>query len=251
METISANYAASGLRQETLGGRPQLVTPMTMLVSGVLNGSNGPLFYPADEIAKAADAWNHMPLVVDHPQYGGQFISARRPDVLNAIGIGVVLNAQANGGKLVAEAWFDVEATQRVSPAVYTALVRGERLELSTGLRTRNEPAPAGAVYNSGSGPARPYTHVARNHKPDHLAVLPDRVGACPLPLCGVGVMNEFDFAEAFSTEEPLVMPVLNWSGNDAASPPNHGCGCGGGAVLANAEVEEPLPPISAASFGW
>lgn len=67
------------------------------------------------------------------------------------------------------------------------ALEAGRPMELSTGLFTQNEPAPAGATFNG-----RPYDYVARNYRPDHLAVLPDQIGACSLA-DGCGVLAQVD----------------------------------------------------------
>lgn len=158
-----------------------------MLVEGVLNGSKGPLYYPLDEIARNADGWNAMPLTVGHPTApDGSHISARDPAVLNKHGIGYVFRTEANG-KLTGEGWFDVEATRRVDSRILSALEAGRSLELSTGLFTDNEPAPDGAVFNG-----TPYTHVARNYRPDHLAILPDEIGACSRAAgCGVLVNSE------------------------------------------------------------
>src|SRR5690606_20160868 len=92
------------------------------------------------------------------------------------VGVGV-LRKSAYKGKLVAEGWLEVAKLKRVAKQVFNALMRGEPVELSTGLFTDNHPAPRGATYNG-----RQYTHVARNYRPDHLAILTDgRTGACSL----------------------------------------------------------------------
>ena len=48
METVVANFSGKA-RRETWDGREYLVAPATLIVPGVLNGSQGPLFYPPDE----------------------------------------------------------------------------------------------------------------------------------------------------------------------------------------------------------
>lgn len=161
------------VRRETFNGRDYLVAPMTLIVPGVLNGSEGPLYYPPEEIAKDCTAWNGMPIVVAHPVRDGQNVSARDPAILNESGVGYVYRTTCND-KLAAEGWFDVEKTRAVDPRVLSALEQGRPMEISTGLFTENTPADKGATYNG-----TPYTHIARNYKPDHLAVLPDEQGAC------------------------------------------------------------------------
>jgi hypothetical protein len=177
------------VRRERWRGRDYLVAPLAMINPGVLAGSQGPLLYTAQDIARYAVDWEGMPLTVYHPTdpITNRPLSAADPGVLDRQGVGLVRRPYFNG-KLRAEGWFDEEKTRAVSPAVHRMLNAGEPIELSTGLYTDNEPAPVNSIHRE-SG--RPYTHFARRHAPDHLAVLPDQVGACSLKDgCGVGVHN-------------------------------------------------------------
>jgi ribosomal protein L24 len=204
MEIVTANVAGKA-REMTYHGRKYLVAPMTLIVPGVLNGSQGPLYYPLEEVRKDPHAWNHIPIVVYHPMRNGKPVSARRPEILEKSGVGHLFNTHANG-KLTAEGWFDVERTRAVDQRVLTALETNTPMELSTGLTLEQEPAPQGAVYNSPGGP-RPYVAVARNYKPDHLAVLPDQKGACSvLDGCGVLVNRESPLARRSSYFDGLVL---------------------------------------------
>lgn len=179
--TAASKFKTGKVRKEKLQGRDYYVAPASMLVPGVLNGSRGPVYYPEEEASLEPQIWNHVPLVVYHPMENGKFVSARSPEVLEKYGVGLVLRAGFNG-KLRSEAWFDIDNTRRVDERVLQSLENNEPLELSTGLSAELEPAEEGAVYNG-----RSYTHIARNFKPDHLAVLPDQVGACSLDDgCGV-----------------------------------------------------------------
>lgn len=178
------------VRRVTLYGREHLVAPVRMIVPGVLNGSKGPLYYPPEEISKDYTAWNHMPIVVQHPTKDGQAISARSADVLNTQGIGTVLDARITDGKLDANGYFDVALTRKVAPDILSQLESGKPIELSTGLFTENQPAHNGAHFNG-----KKYTYIARNYKPDHLAILPGKVGACSIKDgCGV-LVNEDEYA--------------------------------------------------------
>ena len=197
LSKCTANYAASTTRV-TWNGREYIVAPMVLIREGVLNGSSGPLFYPGSELAKNVDAWNGMPIVLNHPREG----SARRPFVLLKDGMGFVFNARYRQRKLTAEGYFDVEATRQVSPDILTALQSGRTLELSTGLFTDSEEARAGATFNG-----KAYTAIARNYRPDHLAILPTAKGACSrTDGCGVLVncSHEVD-------QEPLDMAAMQF----------------------------------------
>lgn len=187
MERIVANLASS--RRTVRDSRGEhIVAPIRLIVPGVLNGSGGPLLYPKEEVALSTQLWNHIPLVVNHPESG----SARNPEVLDKVGIGKIFNAKIEDGVLVAEGWFNVERTAKVSPQIFAALKADKPIEVSTGLVTKNDVAPEGAELDG-----KPYSFIARNYRPDHLAILPDSVGACSVA-DGCGVLNK---TEEFNTE--------------------------------------------------
>lgn len=172
-----------------LNGRTYTVVPMTLIVPGVLSGSKGPLYYPPEEVRKDHTSWNHTPIVVNHPTDDfGHPLSAREPGVLAKFGIGYVFKSRINNqGKLKAEGWFDNEHTQRVSQKVWNMLQKAKPFELSTGLFTDNELA-----HNGSNWQGKPYSYIARNYRPDHLAILPDKVGACSVrDGCGVLVNGD------------------------------------------------------------
>lgn len=192
MERLAFNRSGN-TRREMLHGRPYLVVPMTLVVEGVLDGSQGPLYYPAEELEKDVEVWNGMPLVGYHPMKGGVPASARNPSVLEAQGLGFTFNTLFSSGKLQAEGWFDLELVDKFDR--YLALNRRIRprleknlpIELSTGLYVNQEPATPGSSFNG-----RPYFAVARRFRPDHVAVLPDAVGACSIKDgCGVLVNHQ------------------------------------------------------------
>lgn len=203
LTTLAANkQASSNVRRATRNGRQYLVAPLTTIVPGILHGSKGALFYPAEEVRRSAKDWDDIPLVVYHPTRNGLPASASDPGVLRRQGIGF-LHASAFRDKLVHEGWFDIEATRRVDPRVLAALERGEPIELSTGLYTDNEPSP-------GTHNGKPYDFIARNLIPDHLAILPDQVGACSLN-DGCGVLVNHEESEMFDENDLLEIPTINY----------------------------------------
>lgn len=188
-ETVTANLAG-GVRRETLDGKEYLVAPLSMIVPGVLPGNKGPLYYPPEEVSKNPDAWNNVPIVVNHPMENGRPIAARNPKVLEKYQIGTVFNSRFDG-RLVAEGWFDVEKTRKTNIGIYEQLINNKPMELSTGLFTDNEPFEG--VHNG-----RTYKFVARNYRPDHLAILLGSRGACSIrDGCGVLVNKKSDKGES------------------------------------------------------
>lgn len=183
---IRLTLNSAKVRRATYNGRDYLVAPLTLIVPGVLPGSKGPLYYPLEEIKANYTEWDWIPIVVNHPYELGQHVWATNPKlnlkILEKSGIGFLLKTNTKGGKLRSEGWFDIEHTQRIEPRIYEALITNTPIELSTGLGTTDE-----QVTGNCPSTGRPYLSIARNYRPDHLAVLPDQVGACSLnDGCGV-----------------------------------------------------------------
>lgn len=162
------------VRNETLEGRSYVVVPMVMIVEGVLNGSNGPLYYPAEELAKIPQVWNHKPAVVYHPQMNGKALSACDPEVIENYKVGLIMNTTFDGKRLKAEAWLEPSRLAVVDNRVQEALDNNTMMEVSTGLFTENE-------MTEGEFNGTAYVGIARNYRPDHLAILPDQIGACSI----------------------------------------------------------------------
>ena len=165
-------------RYDTMEERKFLVAPMIMMVEGVHNGNGGPLYYPADELAKAPASWNMKPVVVAHPDAP----TACDPIILTNRKVGVIMNTTYVDGKLKAEAWLEVDRCAKVDDRIISSIENKEVMELSTGLFTDE-------FEEAGNWNGENYTAVARNFKPDHLALLPDTKGACSVA-DGAGFMR-------------------------------------------------------------
>lgn len=170
------------VRNEILEGRPYLAVPMVMMKEGVLNGSDGPLLYTSEELAKVPQVWNTKPVVVQHPTLNGKSLSACDPDVLEKYRVGMIMNTSWDGQRLKAEAWLEPSRLEAVDSRVLNAVQKGEMMEVSTGLFSEIEPKPG--VFKG-----RHYKGVVRNLRPDHLAILPDSIGACSIA-DGAGLMR-------------------------------------------------------------
>lgn len=182
MEYVGITTNGRPARRVVRNGKAWLVAPITGIVPGVLPGSRGPLFYPSRECKRSAPSWNGIPITRYHPMAtNGQHVSVNSPGIMSKQGIGYLKDTKWRG-KLVHEGWFDEQKTRAVDMRVYNALITGEPMEVSTGLFTDNVPAP-------GTHNGRSYQFVARNYKPDHMAVLPDQIGACSVrDGCGLNV---------------------------------------------------------------
>lgn len=188
MERLTFNIGGGAIRREDLKGRRHMVVPMVMLVEGVVPGSNGPLLYPGEEVERWAPSWNYRPIVSYHPEQNGQGVSACDPLILDTQEVGVTMNIvcddQPNTGlkRWRGQAWLDEERLQKIDSDTYDALMRNEKVEVSTGLYTENEQTP-------GEFKGESYTAIARNYKPDHLAILFGKQGACSVAQ-GAGLLQ-------------------------------------------------------------
>jgi hypothetical protein len=171
LERFISNLSTK-VRRDTLEGKEYIVAPVVMLTEGVHQGNGGPLYYPGEELAKVPAVWNHKPLVVYHPTDG----IACTPAVLNTRKVGLIFNAayDAKAKKLRAEAWIDPERAAKVDSRIIECLDCKKVMEVSTGLFTENE-----MVEGEWNGES--YIAIAKNYKPDHLALLPDQKGACSI----------------------------------------------------------------------
>jgi hypothetical protein len=186
-------------RQAQLEGRPHYVCPVVMGVAEqTWRGGNGPLYYPAEELEQSVQLWNGRPLVVYHPSMATNGC-AGSPDVFNKQKVGHVFNAKFVGNKLKGEAWVDISRCRQVDPELLDRIESGEMIEVSTGLFTRNDRQPTGMV-------------IARDHRPDHLAILPNQKGACSIAM-GAGLNRNQQYVAPRLRpfiEEALPVPSLN-----------------------------------------
>jgi hypothetical protein len=175
---VTINIGGGKLRYETLEGRRHAVVPAASLAEGVWEGSDGAILYLKDRLAKSTRTWDHKPIVVYHPKDSatGQPISACDPTVLNTRKIGVLLN-NAMGAKLTHECWIDVDRSREVDARVMDKLEAGETVEVSTGLSLEADPVQNEAGEDTWTD-GKKYKFEGRDFVGDHLAVLPDRLGA-------------------------------------------------------------------------
>jgi len=160
----------NSFRYDELEGRKHLVVNCAMLGEAVVKGSGGEVFYPKEVIANNPSKWDGMPIVVYHPKKNGKFVSARNPTFFNSRKVGVIFNTKFDD-KLRTECWFDEERTKSVDSRIYEAIVNNQGTEVSTGVTVDYIP-------EEGEFGAEKYKKRAVDLLPDHLAILPDQIGA-------------------------------------------------------------------------
>ena len=187
------------VRTESLDGKDHLVVPVVMMVEGVHSGSMGPMLYPAKELSKFTQAWNGRPVTINHPMgENGKPISAGSPDVPIT---GRIFNAHMDGTKLKAEAWINMDTLSLLSPEALTFLTDQKPLQVSTGVFVDEE-----SIEGDWNG--EHYKGIARNYRPDHLALLPNDEGACNWDDgCGVRANKSNDKSNKSSMAKESMIP--------------------------------------------
>jgi hypothetical protein len=176
------NNSSYTVQKKTHQGKSFIVVPVTMMVEGVHHGSLGPLLHTIDELGKYPASWDGIPVVIDHPQVNGVYVSANSPDIIDTRTVGRVYNTHVDGSKLKAEAWLEEDSLNRISESTLEQVNATEMIEVSVGVFTDNEDV-------TGDWNGEQYNAIARNHRPDHLALLPGGTGACSIEDgCGIRV---------------------------------------------------------------
>ncbi len=159
------------IRTEMHNGAKHLVVPVVMMREGVHNGSGGSSLHYADELGRVPGSWNGIPVIINHPQEGNNFVSANSPKWIETA-VGRVFNTFMDGDKLRGEAWLDEDKLKATSMEAFSHIMQKRPVDVSVGVFTDNEP-------EEGEWNGEHYTYIAHNHRPDHLALLPGGVGAC------------------------------------------------------------------------
>ena len=164
MQTFVINTGTYNIRREDHQGKPHIIVPVVMMVEGVHSGNHGPIFHSAVELGKFPEAWNGIPAVIQHPAIEGQNVSANSPEMIDSEAVGRVYNTQMDGDKLKAEVWIDEEKLRTEHPEVLAHINNGIPLDVSVGVFSEEE-------NTQGDWNGETYNAVARNLRPDHLAL--------------------------------------------------------------------------------
>jgi hypothetical protein len=159
-------------RQTTHLDRDYIVLPVVMMREGVHHGSQGPILHLAEELGRFPESWNGIPVLENHPQIDGQYVSANSVQVSDKQVFGRVYNVHMDGDRLRAEVWIEVERANSISPTLLQRFNNSEAMDVSIGAFTDNED-------KQGEHNGEQYIGIARNYRPDHLALLPEAQGAC------------------------------------------------------------------------
>lgn len=169
LHTCKATIQTNEIRRLAHNGAEHVVVPVVMIVDGVMNGA----LVTHEEYGKLVETWNDKPVTIGHPQVNGEHVSAGSPDIIEKSSMGRIYNARVDGDKLIGEIWVDAAKADRIGRTeLLAALESGNTVEVSTGYFSAAED-------KQGEHNGKMYTCIHRDLVPDHLAVLPNEIGAC------------------------------------------------------------------------
>lgn len=183
---VFTTQATSDIRTETMDDIEYLVAPVIAVVAGVLNGE----LLTADVIEESIKFWDDVPVPVNHPTINGAKISAKKISQIESVVIGRFYNAKFEDDSLKGEMWIDIAKTTKMGGDALDILERlqsGDVVEVSTAYHAKVTPV-------KGEFEGNKYNGIQSNIRPDHLALLSTKVGACSIADgCGANRTNEED----------------------------------------------------------
>lgn len=168
--------ATATARTETLDGREYLVVPVVALMDGVIHAVNAktPERVTLETLQKAAHTWNGRPLTLGHPVRDGRQCSANDPRILEAQAFGFIADSHVKGTKMLQQAWCDIKKLEALGQSELLQRLReGRSCEVSVGAFVTTDDLPG--VHQNG----KPYKATWLETAGDHLAFLPNGIGAC------------------------------------------------------------------------
>jgi hypothetical protein len=160
-------------------GAEHIVFPVVAAKEGVMNK-----VYYADKVLKESEHyWNGATVTVNHPRHNDIPVSVRSPDKETEYAVGKFYNVKYDNLTLKGEIYLNKQlANNKGYSDLVKRLENGEIINVSTGLIGRT--ATAKGVSNN-----KEYDRVISDIYPDHLAILPNDIGACSVD-DGCGTMK-------------------------------------------------------------
>ena len=228
---LFAASTAQSIKRTTWEDQDYLIVPVVAIVAGVLNSE----LVPVAELERFHAAWNGAPVTLDHPEIDGVHVSANRPDLLSKYSIGRFFNVTFDRDRLKGEAWIDISKASRTDDGheLVRRALAGDPIEVSTAYHRELEPA-------AGIERGQPYKGIARELRPDHLAMLLHDQGACSWQDgCGAPRVNQDDAQPG--GPEMCVCPECGYGTEKERGTPCRSMTCPkcGATLIAGGEVME------------
>lgn len=159
--------------------RNTAVAPCTLMTMGVRSGSKGACLWKSTVLSDKPERWNGIPVVINHPTAYGAYVSVNFNDETKSKIIGYVQNAKWVGVSNSLKAEIHVNLSNPNLPSLQ------QIKEVSIGVFSSE-------VEETGIFNKQTYESIITEYEPDHLALLPNDVGACSwADGCGIRVNSQ------------------------------------------------------------
>ena len=162
-------------------GKEYISVPAVIMVEGVHHGSQGKVLHTAEYLSVNVEDWDDIPVTITHPMKGGNYVGvAECPEYIT----GHTTHTVWEDG-LKTELVLDVNELSKISPKTLKSLQANEPIEVSIGAFSEN-------IEEKGTFKGEDYDAKTVSYIPDHVAILPDDIGACSyVDGCGIRVYQK------------------------------------------------------------
>ena len=151
---------------ETIKKTDYRTYPVVMMVEGIHSGSDGPVFFDHRVLLESIKMWDGIPATIGHPDDGYNYVDLIQDE--NTVGFisDTVFKSTING--LGAKLWVDKDGNEELIEKIED----GSKIDVSVGVWYQT-------YYWEGEWNGEKYSKSAHDLVGDHLALLPDSIGAC------------------------------------------------------------------------
>jgi len=189
---ISNVETTKKIERKLFEGVEHLIVPVIGAKEMVMNG----YFYPANEFKDWIETWEGVPVPINHPKQNNVAISARSPRIQELTSVGHFFDVEfTQNNELKGNLYINIEKVKKLNADyIIEKFENGEIMEVSTGLYSNIENV-------SGEYNGQKYQGIVRHIRPDHLALLPNEIGACSVvDGCGAGIKNDCQCNDSLSS---------------------------------------------------
>lgn len=160
----------SGVRRDFKDGEEFLIAPIVAVREGVLNGE----LVRVDTLGRLLDEWQGTPITINHPPKQAAESISKTHAWVRSNKIGTMENVHVANERLQGELWMPTKQPSQQAVKVMQRIERGETLEVSVGFLS---------IFTGQQGVLgkKAFREVTQDAAPNHVALLPDDVGACSI----------------------------------------------------------------------
>lgn len=204
---ITVNLNTSAAYEAERNGRTHVVVP-AITAQGVMNR----ILYLPEELDAAIPTCNGRAVTVGHPKINGEYVASALPEVDT---YGTFLSGFIQDAALAGNLWIDRDFLEQHESGqeILDAINNEDPINVSWGFYIDIEPV-------RGSYNGREFDYIARNIRGEHVAMLPNEIGACSVDDgCGTSLTSNDNGTQADNETLRAAQNGLNLLSSDEQQP--------------------------------